>query len=214
MYQHLSRKDRVAIAVLRAAGHSLEEIALQLRIHRSTVSRELRRNGDAHRYDAGFAHKLARGKRSLSKKHKRIVEKDSVLEAAIRKHLIQLRRSPEQIAHVLGLSHHTVYRWTYRQRENLNMYLPRAGKRRRPYGKAKEFLRGWTKHVRSIAQRPKIVERRARIGDWEGDTVVGADRTRLLVHIDRRSRCVVANLVSSGNADIVAMRCLQRSGLS
>jgi len=27
MYQHLSHKDRVAIAVLRAVGHSLEEIA-------------------------------------------------------------------------------------------------------------------------------------------------------------------------------------------
>jgi type 1 fimbriae regulatory protein FimB len=80
--------------------------------------------------------------------------------------------------HVLGLSHHTVYRWIYRQKENLNMYLPRAGKRRRPYGKVKEFLRGWTKYVASITERPKIVEKRVRVGDWEGDTVVGAGRKR------------------------------------
>lgn len=103
MYQHLSHKDRVAIAVLRAIGHSLEEIAAQLRVHRSTVSREFRRNGDAVRYDASFAHKRARGKRALSKRHKRIVERDAAMEGAIRKHLMQLRRSPEQIAHVLGL---------------------------------------------------------------------------------------------------------------
>ena len=90
------------------------------------------------------------------------------------------------------------------------MYLPRCGKRRRPYGKAKEFLRGWTKHVRSIRERPRYIEKRERVGDWEGDTVVGADRTRLLVHIERKSRFVVADLVASGNADIVATRVVKR----
>jgi IS30 family transposase len=156
MYQHLSHKDRVAIAVLRAVGHSLAEIASQLRVHRSTVSRELHRNGDALRYDASLAQKFARRNRGRSKRSKRIVERDPHLELAIRKHLMQLHRSPEQIAHCLGISRSTVYRWVYRQKENLNMYLPGSGKRRRPYGKAKDFLRGWTKHVRSIKERPEV----------------------------------------------------------
>ena len=46
----------------------------QLRVHRSTVSRELKRNGDVTRYDPGVAHKLARGKRS--RRPDRIIERD------------------------------------------------------------------------------------------------------------------------------------------
>jgi IS30 family transposase len=45
MYQHLSHKDRVAIGTLREAAHSVIEIAAQLRVHRSTIARELKRNG-------------------------------------------------------------------------------------------------------------------------------------------------------------------------
>jgi IS30 family transposase len=71
-------------------------------------------------------------------------------------------------------------------------------------------LRGWTKHVRSITKRPKFIEKRLRIDDWEGDTVVGGDRTRLFVHIERKSRFVVADLVASGNADVVATRVVKR----
>jgi len=62
MYQHLSHRDRIAIAALDDAGHSLSEIAAQLRVHRSTISRELKHNGDAAKYDPSVAHKLARGK--------------------------------------------------------------------------------------------------------------------------------------------------------
>jgi len=41
MYQHAHR-DCIAIATLREAGHSISEIAAQLRVHRSTVTRAIR----------------------------------------------------------------------------------------------------------------------------------------------------------------------------
>lgn len=94
MYQHLSHRDRIAIVTLREAGHSTSEIAAQLSVHRSTVLRELKRNGDFACYDPGLAHKLARDRRSVSKRQTRIVERDAAKEAVIREHLMHLHRSP------------------------------------------------------------------------------------------------------------------------
>lgn len=210
MHHHLSHKDRVAIETLLRAGHSQSAIAAQLRVHRSTVSREIKAKSLCAGYFAGYAHKETKQKRHQAKYGTRVIEQSPLMQEIIRTQLVKLHRSPEQIAHALGITHQTVYAWLYRQGENLNVYLPRGGRKRRPYGKAKEFARGWTKNVRSITERPKIIEKRLRVGDWEGDTVVGADRTRLLVHIDRKSRFVVADLIASGNADIVATRVVQR----
>jgi IS30 family transposase len=58
---HLSHKDRVAIETLLRAGHSHASIAAQLRVHRSTVSREIeiKSKNSSGGYFATFAHKDA-----------------------------------------------------------------------------------------------------------------------------------------------------------
>jgi len=44
-----------------------------------------------------------------------------------------------------------------------------------------------------IESRPESVNTRARIGDWEGDTIVGKERIeRILTHVDRRSGLLLA----------------------
>lgn len=70
------------------------------------------------------------------------------------------------------------------------------------YGKNAGQVQGWTKLVRSIEIRPKAANDRSRIGDWEGDTIVGRDRARLLVHVDRKSRFILAEIMQNGSADV------------
>lgn len=197
-HHHLSRNERVTLAALLRTGHSQAECARVLWVHRSTVSRELRRSPSEYR--AVVADRNAQKLRSDSKHARRKIENDPKLERCIVK-LLKLGRSPEQISEDVGISDDAIYTWIERSRKDVKILLPQRGRVRHQYGKNTGKVQGWTKLVRSIETRPQIVERRARIGDWEGDTITGRDRARLLVHVDRKSRFIVAKLMPDGTAD-------------
>lgn len=198
-HHHLTRDERVALSALIKAGQSNAECARQLGVHRSTIMRERRRSSGE--YHVRSADKDAKELRSASKKGSRTIEHDSELRRTIIQ-LLKRNRSPEQIAQELGsISDDAIYAWINRSRRDLRMLLPQRGKKRHRYGRVHH--RGWTKLVRNIAARPKVAEKRSRIGDWEGDTIVGRDRARLLVYVDRKSRFIVAILISDGTADTV-----------
>jgi IS30 family transposase len=94
------------------------------------------------------------------------------------------------------------------------MYLrSQKGKYRRKYGtKAREKLREQAKK-RRIDERPGIIERRGRLGDFEGDTVMGRDkRVRIVSLVDRRSGYLVAFLLPKMNAELLtslALKCFR-----
>ena len=50
LYRHLASRDRFVIYHLRRAGLTLAEIALQIGVHKYTVSREIRRNSGRRGY--------------------------------------------------------------------------------------------------------------------------------------------------------------------
>ena len=198
-HHHLTRDDRAALAALLRAGHSQSECARQLGVNRSTVSRELKRG--AGEYRAVGADKHAAKLRAESKRKARKIENDKKLQRQIIR-LLKLGRSPEQISEETGVSDDTIYDWIGRSRKDLAMLLPQRGRVRHAYGKeSMGGHQGWTKSVRGIETRPKMVEKRSRIGDWEGDTIVGRDRARLLVHVDRKSRFIVARIMPDGCAE-------------
>ena len=92
--------------------------------------------------------------------------------------------SPEQIAgrlkryHKIDVSPVTIYSWIKRDKAEggrLYKFLRQSHrKRRKRYGSCEK--RGQIPDRRSIDQRPRIVNERKRIGDWESDTVVGQGR--------------------------------------
>lgn len=199
-HHHLSRDERVALAALLRAGHSQAACARSLGVHRSTISRELKRADTE--YKAIVADKHAKRLRRASKKRKRKIENDKRLASLIIG-LLRKGHSPEQVSEAVGLvSDDTIYDWIGRSRKDLAILLPQRGKVRHRYGKDTGEVRGWTKSVRGIEMRPKAADDRSRIGDWEGDTIVGRDRARLLVHVDRKSRFILAKIMPSGSADI------------
>ena len=198
-HHHFTRDERSILATLLRIGKTQAECARILGMHRSTISRELKRSlGE---YKVHTAQKLALELRKKSKFTERKIENDRNLEKRIVK-LLKIGRSPEQISKEVGrVSDETIYTWIERSRNDLASLLPQRGKVRHVYGKDRSEPQGWTKLVQSIETRPKIVEARSRVGDWEGDTIKGRDRAGLLVHADRKSRFIVAKLIPNGEAE-------------
>ena len=61
--------------------------------------------------------------------------------------------------------------------------------------------RGRIKNAVSIEQRPAIVDSRSRIGDWEGDTVIGKDhKSAIYTLVDRKSLYTVIVKLNGKNA--------------
>lgn len=199
-HHHLSRDERVALAALLRAGHRQAECSRILGVHRSTISRELKRSPVEYR--AVAADRAAILLRRGSKEEERVIENDTGLGKSIMR-LLKKGHSPEQISEELkSVSDDTIYAWIERSRKELAVLLPQRGRRRHTYGKDAGQVQGWTKSVRSIETRPRAANERSRIGDWEGDTIVGRDRARLLVHVDRKSRFILASIMPNGGADV------------
>ncbi len=65
-------------------------------------------------------------------------------------------------------------------------------------------MRGMIKNRVGIEARPAIVERKIRIGDWEGDTVVGKNHQGALVTlVDRKSKLTLIGKVDRYTAEAV-----------
>jgi len=197
MYSHINRDQRIALGTLLRAGYNRKEVAHELGINPGTVTRELKRNQtEEFGYHAMHANVLARERRKRSKQKFRMIENDPALSEKIESKLHPLR-SPEVIAHEVGIVHQTIYSWIERTRPDLKKLLPYRGKKRRRYGGKRQQKQGWTRNVRSID------ERKESILSWEGDTVKGQTKVQLLTHVERTSLFTVADLIMSGTADIV-----------
>ena len=92
-------------------------------------------------------------------------------------------------------------------------HLRRKGKKK--YGRRKKF--NTIKPEHTIHERPEIVEKRERVGDWEGDTVSGGvGKGYLITLVERGLRYLVAAKVNTLNAAVVsdvAIQALRSSGL-
>ena len=119
-YTHLGQSERDRIEVLLRAGHTQVDIARVLKVHKSTVSREIRkRKRKDGRYDADTANHKAHVKRLYSKYQGMKVEDHPLLKAYIIAGLKQ-KRSPDEIAGRLNsrvkktvINNKAIYKWLY-----------------------------------------------------------------------------------------------------
>jgi len=204
MYTHLKRDQRVVLAALMRTGYSQRTAAREVGINQSSASRELSRNArEEDMYHAAYADGLARKRRKYSKLAYRKIENTPLLGVCIEQRLHPLV-SPEVVAHDEDVTHAAIYAWIYRSRLDLLSRLLQRGKKRRRYGSRREAKQGWTRFVRAIDQRPAVIERRSRTGDFEGDTVRGKNGA-LLTLTDRKSRFEVVVKMPGEYCDSVHM---------
>lgn len=196
VYTQLTQEERYQIFALKSAGHTTAEISRILGRHKSTISRELSRNKGLRGYRPKQAQELASSRRQNKQKPRLSPSHwDRVKE------LLEEDWSPEQISHWLrneeniNVSHEWIYRFVLQNKQSggdLHTHLRCQKQRKKRYGSPER--RGQIKERVSIDERPAIVNKRRRVGDWEADTVIGKQGGAVLTTlVERRTRhCVIA----------------------
>ena len=113
--------------------------------------------------------------------------------------------SPVQIANHAGISHETIYRHIYADKAasgSLYQQLHCQKKRKERYASGRE-RRGQIIGRRPISERPARIEIRAKVGQSECDTVIGAlHKQGVLTLVERKSGYAVLSKVIKKTADL------------
>ena len=208
-YGQLTEHKRYQIYALKKAGHHQVEIAQIVQVHPSTICRELKRNTGLRGYRPKQAQMKTTQRRQNAKKY---IKMTPHLKQMINYKLRQ-EWSPEQITGWLrdtdltSVSHRRIYdhiREDHHCGGTLYKHLRRSNKKRRKrYGY--QDSRGQIKERVSIDERPKVVDRKSRFGDWEIDTIIGKNHQGVLISIvERRSRYTLIAKANSKQAEEVS----------
>lgn len=205
-YQQLTHEERYQISVLLKAGLNQTEIAIILKRHKSTISREIARNTGLRGYRPKQAQHLAEERR-YSKVRSRI----SHTRWNDVRRLLREDWSPEQISlwfvseKGVSISHEWIYQYILQDKKqggSLHHHLRCQKKRRKRYGSYNR--RGQLIGRISIDERPDIVDSRSRIGDWELDTIIGKNHQQAIVSLtERKSRFTLIQKVKRKTAQCV-----------
>ena len=208
-YTHLSQTERYQIQALMKAGQTQIGIARILGRHQSTISRELRRGSGRRGYRPRQAQILSDERSQCSRNAAQISPGTwrSVQDC------LSLQWSPEQIASQLPISHETIYQKIYTDKTqggHLWCSLRCQKQKRKRYASGRD-RRDQIPDRRSIATRAESIERRAHIGHWEGDTVIGAAHQHAIVTlVERKSGYVVVTKVNRKTSDQVSAAIIER----
>lgn len=219
---HLTLDERERLSQMHHAGVTNAEIAAALTRHPTTIGRELRRN--ASDFDEEYSPLAAQQRAGSRRATRELARKMDRAEVAdeVRRGLARCW-SPDQIAGHMRreypddrcrrVSHQMIYAWIDQQpredRQRFRSFLRRGGKRR-----PRDDRRGKLVGTVSIQGRPKVVDARRRYGDWEGDTVVGAQHSGAIVTlVERKSGYLVTAKTCDRQARRVAAKVGSRLGV-
>lgn len=207
-YSHLTQDERYQISSLKAQNLPIAEIASRLKRHRSTIIRELRRNT----CDGDYLPSQAQNLCTSRQKARRNARQFQSAHWAHVEYYLRLSLSPQQISgrllaeKALSISAECIYLYIYRSNNDdtgLISYLRCQKRNRKRYASGRQ-RRGVIKNRTCIEQRPAVVDAKSRLGDWEGDTVIGAAHKGVLVTLaERKSRYTLVKRVSSKHAQPV-----------
>lgn len=203
-YTQLTCEQRYQIYALMKASHNQTQIALIVGCHKSTISRELRRNRGRKAYFAKLAQVFARRRRRRSHVPRIAAKTWQRVERLLRQEW-----SPQQICGKLkrekqpAVSPERIYQYVYadkRRGGTLYRHLRSQKKQRKRYGGY--IRRGQIPNRVSIEKRPQIVASKRRFGDWEADTIIGArHRGAILSFTERKSKLIRLTKLENKNAE-------------
>ena len=207
-YRHLTYEDRTVIKVLLQENKSYSYIARIIGVHKSTISREIQRNSGYRGYRNKQAQRMAMKRRAVPRTIK--------LDEYVKKYIIRKLRqdfSPEQISGIskkslgINISHESIYQLILKDKKHggkLYKHLRINGKRKQKRRCRSTDNRGRIKNVTSIDKRPRAIERRKRVGDWEADLVSGANHKGYLVTLlERKSGLLRLGYVRNKSSELV-----------
>jgi len=193
-YKQLIDSQRYQIESYLKAGYSQNKIAKALGVNKSTISRELKRNGKKRCYNAAFAIAVSKERRVEAYKQTTF---NSNMQRYINNKLINHQWSPEQIKGRCDLkgidmvSIERIYQYIY-ENQSQGGYLYkhlRTARRWRKKRLHRKHQRGQIPNRMMIDQRPEVVDIKARFGDWEVDTIIGKNhKSAILTLTERKSQ--------------------------
>ncbi|MDO5074362.1 MAG: IS30 family transposase [Bacteroidales bacterium] len=218
-YRRLDARDREYIAHNYAQGRSISSIARFLNVHKSTVSREIKRNSHRHGYTANHAQMLS-GEQAQWKLEKRKKRFTSRMKQHIRHKLRCEQWSPEQIVEdcrrrgisMVGIT--TIYKYIHQDKKaggDLYRHTRHRLKhrRRRSYEQSSYITK---KERRSILTRPEYINAQTRKGDMEMDLIIGkGHKEAILTLVDRLTGyLIIEHLAQGKNAKSLAKALIKR----
>lgn len=207
-YSQLTPEQRYQISGLLKAKYSQNAVAKEVGVNASTISRELTRNKGKRGYRPKQAQEKSDQRRRLAKKHIKFTGKVcEIVESKLREDW-----SPDQIRgfmkRMIGvrISNERIYQHIVKDKKaggTLHTHLRcKRKKYKKRYGSVDK--RGQIKNRISIEKRPEIVEEKERIGDWEGDTIIGKRHKQAVVSlVDRKAKYTLLGKVERKEAALV-----------
>jgi transposase, IS30 family len=211
--RYLTQDDRIEIADGLAAGDAVKSIAVRIGKSHQTVYREIARNRKPDgRYQPWFAHGQAHLRRRRPRPRRLAV--DDQLRAAVAGKLGR-HWSPRQISRWLRrhwphrlswhLSVETIYEAVYRgvvvAIDLQTLRTGRTYRHKRGRGRSRDGALKQSTAMKSIHQRPTVVESRSQIGHWEGDLIIGAGlRSAIATLVERKSRHTILVPIRGGHS--------------
>ena len=207
-----NRDRRIELATLLTTKKTRADCARILGMSKSSIGREIKLNQDSDGvYRGSSAHRKYLTRRKAAKFPSRKIENDCELRKYIVKKL-KLYWSPEQIAGRLKLVFgqtkvcpETIYTFVYTKRPDLTKYLRhQKSKYRKKRGSRVRMSLARAMKVRRFEERPVVVQKRSRLGDWENDTVIGKEKKqRILTNVERKSGYGLGQKLDVVTAEIV-----------
>lgn len=201
-HKHLNYLKRCHILALWKAGFNQNQIAKEIGVHKSTISREFKRNLffartklGSWQYKPDYAQYYADVRRKAKRHYYKFTKE---VADFVREKLLE-EWSPEQISgyakrwQLFSISHERIYQFILDDKKNggeLYKHLRHKNVkyRKRFSGRQRSKIR----NRRMIDERPKIVDEKSRIGDWEIDTIIGKNQKRAILSIvDRASKFTI-----------------------
>jgi IS30 family transposase len=208
-YQQLTKDERYQIKACLQIDMKQVDIAKLLKRSPATISREIKRNTGKRGYRPKQANDQATMRRLTAEKSIKLT--NEIKQDIVK--LIKQELSPEQVCDYLithgktKLHHETIYRMLLQDKcdgGTLYKHLRHLHKsHRKRYGSYER--RGRIKNAVSIEQRPELVNTRSRIGDWEGDTVIGKNKkSAIYTLVERKSLYTIIVKLNGKNATELA----------
>lgn len=191
-YKQITDRERDVIQKMYYSGIKPGKIAAYLERHRSTITREIKRN-KVHGYNAREAHEKSKSRRY---RKSRILYSNGFLRMIV-VDLLREKNSPEVIAFYLRkyfpfekISHETIYQWLYdRGLAGGYAFITLLCTKRRARQKRGNTYKNRRKDAskKNIRERPEEANNRSECGHLEGDLIVGkGDSGYLLTLVDRK----------------------------
>lgn len=214
----LTLREREEIFRLVAQQLTVREVGRRLERHHSTISRELRRK-DMNRFTYSIAEaQVDRNVKASQSGLRKKIDPKRKLYHTIRRQLVELRWSPEQISNHLKLesesdhwrvSYETIYQFIYSMKDLTEKKIwIKSLRRKKPKRGPCKTQRGKQSKIPnrvSIHSRPIEVLDRIEMGHWEGDLVVGVGhKSAIGTLVERTSRMtLIVNLTDGKTSEQV-----------